>query len=68
MTDEQFHAEHRRKGFPWCDTCGRSAVWSETWGNLHVTPDFPHGVPQRLDRSGHDVTFREWNATPRPGF
>lgn len=52
--------DHFAKGFPWCDTCRQPAVWSEFFGNRHVTPEHPNGVPQRRDESGHEVTMRGW--------
>jgi len=51
---------------PWCDTCKSPAVWREGQGWMHSTPEHPFGVWS--DTSGHEVTAREWNAKPRPGW
>jgi hypothetical protein len=53
------------QNFPWCDTCKQPAVWSETFGWTHSTPEHYYGVPPRLDNSGHEVTAREWYNAPR---
>lgn len=43
---------------PTCDTCGKSAIWSESFGWTH----FENGatVPPKADTSGHEVTTRKW--------
>jgi hypothetical protein len=58
--DEQFAAEHFRRTFPFCDVCRGPAVWSEIWGDMHATRQWPHGVPPHLDATGHQVTMRDW--------
>jgi hypothetical protein len=60
------HAEHcRRAGFPWCDTCKLPAVFMEGQGYLHSTAEYPFGVHESMDDSGHEVTTREWWRVPR---
>lgn len=46
---------------PWCDTCKRAAVWSESFGWRHATQEHPFGDP--AEQTDHEVTAREWNAT-----
>ena len=53
--------EWQDQGFPWCDTCGAAAVFSESFGNLHTSRQYPHGVPKGADQSGHAVTMRQWS-------
>lgn len=60
LTQEEWDAKSRRSGFPWCDTCKRSAVYLESFGHRHSTPEHPFGVPTHLDDSGHKVTCDEW--------
>ncbi len=61
MSEEEFVQLHRKKGFPWCDTCGLPAVWREQAGeHQHVTIEFPLGIYSRDDTSGHKVTCRDW--------
>lgn len=67
MSDREIadHAtDHFSKGFPWCDTCKRPAVFNEFKGNCHSTPEHPFGLPPEMDDSGHEVTMREWFAAP----
>ena len=46
--------------FPWCDTCKLPAVSSESLGRLHSVPGNRFGLHPELDKSGHEVTIREW--------
>lgn len=62
---ERRYREHcQQQGFPWCDTCGKPAVWQEGAGFRHSTSQHPCGVPNHLDDSGHEVTATEWYNTP----
>ena len=64
MSADTKHAEAwfaRRS--PWCDACKQPAVFSEAFGMLHSTAEFPFGLPPHLDPTAHDVTMREWNAS-----
>lgn len=45
---------------PFCDTCGKSAIWSEIFGWRHTNKEFPKGIPSDKDKSGHEVTAKEW--------
>lgn len=54
-------------GLPWCDTCKKRAVFSEFFGNLHSSSQFPFGIPEHLDTSGHEVTMRDWYNVPWGG-
>jgi hypothetical protein len=54
----------RHNGHPWCDTCEQQACWSETWGWLHTSDEFPYGIPTHLDPNPHEVTAKAWYATP----
>lgn len=58
--DPDFIAEHRRYGFPWCDTCKAPATTSEHFGVLHVTPERPTGLFHNNDPAGHEATICEW--------
>jgi hypothetical protein len=53
-------------GTPWCDTCQQPAVFSEFQGWAHSTEEYRFGVPRHLDKSGHEVTAKEWWDTPMP--
>ncbi len=57
---DEFVKRSRDNGFPWCDTCRQPAVWRESWGMLHSTPEHMFGLPPHLDSSGHKVTMSEW--------
>lgn len=46
--------------FPWCDTCKLPAVSSESLGRLHSVPGNRFGLHPELDKSGHEVTIKEW--------
>ena len=61
-TEEEHAAWSRENRFPFCDTCKKPAVWSETWGWQHSTPEHVFGLPAHLDASGHKVTARQWYA------
>jgi hypothetical protein len=51
-----------RGGFPWCDVCQRPSVGN--FGLHHSTVEYPFG-DYELDRQlDHDVTHRQWFATP----
>ena len=49
-------------GFPLCDVCNKSAVWSEVHGWRHSTEEYKFDVPSNLDDSGHEVSAKRWGA------
>lgn len=59
-TPDAFDASHMAMGFPYCDTCKKAAVYSESFGMLHATSKRPFGVYPHEDKSGHEVTMKEW--------
>jgi hypothetical protein len=45
---------------PHCDTCKKPAVWSEIFGPMHATSINPFGIHPRNDKTGHEVSIKEW--------
>lgn len=45
------------RSWPWCDTCRRVAIWSESHGWQHADRNAPND---------HEVTATEWNNQPAP--
>jgi hypothetical protein len=52
-------------GSPWCDTCRQGACFSGSYGFVHTSDEWPHGIPTELDpNNDHTVTAKEWWGTP----
>lgn len=58
---ERKRAEHRGA---WCDVCKYPVVGVAGQGRMHITPGHPEGLDPELDKSDHEITIREWFATP----
>lgn len=58
---DMIKTEDDLKKYPYCDTCGKPAVWTKCAGWLHATIEYPFGVPRNIDDSFHRVTARIWS-------
>ena len=48
-----------KSGLPRCITCSRAAIYNSILGFCHWSVEYQHGIPHRVDESGHEAMI-EW--------
>lgn len=45
---------------PYCDTCGTTVTFTETWGWVHLVDG--RAMPPHLDQNDHEASVEKWIA------